>query len=144
MKIRIEYITEGENEIVLRCDEINDEILEVMALLNMQKRKIMGHKDGEVHLLESSQIYYFESVDNTVFAYTNDNIYKIMNNLSELETSFHNIDFFRCSKSMIINLNAISSLKSQIGNRIDTTLKNGEHIVISRHYSKLLREVLQA
>ena len=144
MKIRIEYITEGENEIVLRCDEINDELLEIIALLNMQKRKIMGHKDGEIHLLESSQIYYFESVDNTVFAYTKDNIYKITNNLSALETTFNNIDFFRCSKSVVINLNAILSLKSELGNRIDATLKNGEHIVISRHYAKLLREVLQS
>jgi len=144
MKIRIEYIADGENEIVLRCDEINDEILEVMALLNMSKRKISGHKDGELHLLEPSRIYYCESVDNTTFAYTKDNVYKIMNNLSELETSFRDFGFFRCSKSMVINLNAIASLKSEIGNRIDTTLKNDEHIVISRHYAKLLRDVLQA
>lgn len=144
MKIKIEHIEEGENEIILRCYEINDEVLEVMSILNMRKRKILGHKDGEVHLLEPSQIYYCESVDNTVFAYTKDNVYQIMNNLSELDTTFHDFGFFRCSKSMVINLNAISSLKSEIGNRIDTTLKNGEHIVISRRYSKLLREVLQS
>lgn len=143
MKIRIEYIKEGENEIVLRCDEINDEVLEVMSLLNMRKRKISGQKDGEVHLLEPSVIYYFESVDNTVYAYTRDSVFKITYTLSDLETSFQDFGYFRCSKSMVINLNAITSLKSEMGNRIDATLKNGEHIVISRHYAKQLREVLQ-
>lgn len=143
MKIRIEYIKEGENEIVLRCDEINDEIVEVMSLLNMRKRKIPGEKDEVIYLLELSHIYYFESVDHVVFAYTEEDVYKITCTLSELETSFYDFGFFRCNKSMIINLNKITSLKSEMGNRIDATMKNGEHIVISRHYAKQLREVLQ-
>jgi DNA-binding LytR/AlgR family response regulator len=144
MKIKIEYIKEGENEIIIRCDEINNEVLEIMALLNMQNRKISGHKDGNVYLLEPSQIYYCESVDNVVYAYTNDNVYKVSNTLSELEMFFKDLSFFRCSKAMIINLNTVSSFKSEMGNRIDTTLKNGEHIIISRHYAKLLREELQS
>jgi len=143
MKVRIEHIEEGENEVVIRCDKINDEILEIMSSLHMDKRKISGRKDGVIHLLAPSQIYYCESVDNTVFAYTNDDIFKISENLNELEMAFRDCGFFRCSKSMVINLNAITSLKSEMGNRIDTTLKNGEHIVISRHYAKSLREVLQ-
>lgn len=144
MKIKIEYIKEGENEIIIRCDEINNEVLEIMTLLNMQNRKISGHKDGNVYLLEPSQVYYCESVDNIVYAYTKDNVYKISNTLSELEMIFKDLSFFRCSKAMIINLNTVASFKSEMGNRIDTTLKNGEHIIISRHYAKLLREELQS
>ncbi|MPW25501.1 LytTR family transcriptional regulator [Alkalibaculum sp. M08DMB] len=143
MKIRIEYIKDGEDEIVFRCHEISDEILEVMSLLNLRKRKISGQKDGKIHLIEPSRIYYFESVDNVVFAYTEDSVYKVSNTLSELETLFYDFGFFRCSKSMVINLNEITSLKSEMGNRIDTTMKNGEHIIISRHYAKQFREVLQ-
>lgn len=142
MKVRIEYITEGDNEIVLRCEEINDEVLEVMSLLNMRRRKISGQREGEVHLLEPTAIYYFESVDNSVYAYTEDSVYRISFTLSDLENTYNDFGYFRCSKSMVINLNAISSLKSELGNRIDATLKNGEHIVISRHYARQLREVL--
>ncbi|MBC7959782.1 MAG: LytTR family transcriptional regulator DNA-binding domain-containing protein, partial [Vallitaleaceae bacterium] len=142
-KIRVEYISEGENEILIRCDKLNDEIVEIMDLLNLQRKKLSGYKDGERHLLEPSQIYYCESVDSIIFAYTKKDVYKIQSNLNELENQFKDIGFFRCSKSLIINLNAITSLKSMMANRIDATLKNGEHIIISRHYAKMLREVLQ-
>lgn len=143
MKVRIEYISEGENEILIRCDKINDEILEIMDFINSKRKKISGYKDGETHLLEPSQIYYCESVDSSTFAYTKTEVYKIQINLNELETKFSDFGFLRCNKSLVINLNAILSLKSVMSNRIDTTLKNGEHIIISRHYAKLLRERLQ-
>jgi DNA-binding LytR/AlgR family response regulator len=143
MKVRIEYISEGENEILIRCDKINDEILEIIDLMNLQKKKISGHKDGETYLMEPSQIYYCESVDSSIFAYTESDVYKIQISLNELETMFRDFGFFRCSKSLVINLNVLQSLKSLMANRIDATLKNGEHIIISRHYAKLLREVLQ-
>ena len=143
MKVQIDYIEDGENEIIIKCTEMNKEILKIMSLLDMTNRKISGYKDGELHLLETSQIYYFESVDKSVFAYTQDDIFRITTNLSELETIFEDFGFFRCSKSMIVNLNAISSLKSEMGNRINACLKNGEHIVISRHYAKRLRQIFQ-
>lgn len=143
MKVRIEYISEGENEILIRCDQINDEILEIMDLMNLQRKKISGHIDGETYLLEPSQIYYCESVDNSIFAYTKNEVYKIHINLNELETKFSDFGFFRCSKSLVINLKALLSLKSIMSNRIEATLKNGEHIIISRHYAKQLREILQ-
>ena len=143
MKIRIEYISEGENEILIRCDKINDEISKIIDLMNLQKKKISGHKDGEMYLMGPSQIYYCESVDSSIFAYTESDVYKIQISLNELETVFRDFGFFRCSKSLVINLNVIQSLKSLMANRIDATLKNGEHIIISRHYAKLLREVLQ-
>lgn len=144
MKVRIDYIDNGETEIIIKCTELDQEILKVISLINMRNQKVSGYKDGEIHLLEPSQIYYFESVDKSVFAYTQDEVFKITLNLSELEMSFEGIGFFRCSKSMVINLNVISSLKSEMGNRINATLKNGEHIVISRRYAKQMREVFQS
>lgn len=143
MKITIEQNLDTENEIVLRCREIDQEMLEVLSLLNMRNKKILGQKDMENHLIEPWQVLYGESVDAMVFLYTEKDVFKTTHNLAELENAFGDVGFFRCSKSMIINLNAISSFKSQMGNRIDATLKNGEHIIISRHYAKLLREKLE-
>ncbi len=143
MQIKIEYITEGENEILIKCDKINDEIISIMDFVNQQQKQITGQKDGETHLLKPSQIFYCESVDHSIFAYTKSDVYKIQMNLNDLESKFGDFGFFRCSKSLVINLNALSSLKSIMSNRIDATLKKGEHIIISRHYAKLLREILQ-
>lgn len=51
--------------------------------------------------------------------------------------------FFRCSKSMVINIYRINKLKSMSGNRIDVTMDNGEHVIISRRYAKELRSTLK-
>ncbi|MBR6396195.1 MAG: LytTR family transcriptional regulator DNA-binding domain-containing protein, partial [Lachnospiraceae bacterium] len=51
--------------------------------------------------------------------------------------------FFRCSKSMIINVGRVASLKSLPSNRIDATLENGEHIIISRRYAAEFRRFLK-
>lgn len=143
MKVRIEHISEGEEEVLIRCYEINEEVDRMVALMCSHQKKIMGQQGGTKHLLEPPQIYYCESVDNAVFAYTQNAVFKLQSTLNELENEFEDVGFFRCSKSMIININAITSLQSIMGNRIDATLKNKEHIIISRHYAKLLKEVLR-
>lgn len=143
MKVRIEHILDGEEEVLIRCYENNEEVENILTVLNSQKKKIVGHIGGTKHLLEPAQLYYCESVDNCVFAYTVNAVFKLQSTLNELENEFEDVGFFRCSKSMIININAITSLQSIMGNRIDATLKNKEHIIISRHYAKLLKEVLR-
>ena len=51
-------------------------------------------------------------------------------------------DFLRISKSSIVNIKMIKSLKSEINRKIRVTLKNGEQIVVSRMYSDELRRKL--
>ena len=51
--------------------------------------------------------------------------------------------FFRCSKSMIINIDKVERLKSLSSNRIDATMEGGEHILISRTYASEFRRILK-
>ena len=55
----------------------------------------------------------------------------------------HRLRYFRCSKSMIINVNKVEMLKSMPSNRIDATLVSGEHIIISRTYASDFRKLLK-
>ena len=63
--------------------------------------------------------------------------------LNELEGMLGQDGFFRCSKAFIVNLDKIVSLRSEMGNRIDAKLENGEHLIISRRYAKELRAILK-
>ncbi len=143
MKIKIDYMKDGENEIIIRCKEIDDEVLSIMSLLHMRNRKITGYCDDTLHMLLPDQLYYIESVDDVVYAYSDNKVYKLSMTLSDLDLNYRDFGYFRCSKSMIINLNMIATLKSDIGNRIIATLKNEEQIIISRHYAKALRDFLK-
>lgn len=142
MDVRIEEISEGKEEIVIRCKKKTNYIDGLINYIYGYHRKISVIDDGKTVLLDPKEIYYFESVDNIVFVYLKDQIYQSKDTLNELAEKLSHCGFFRCSKSMVININTILSLKSQAGNRIDATLKNGEHIVISRRYAKEFRRIL--
>ena len=143
MNIRTEKIESGEEEIIIRYREMTAELSHAIDYLNRADRSIAGRKGKELFLLEYGDILYFECVDNVVFAYTDSEAYQIQFSLTELEDKTKSMSFFRCNKSFIVDIKKITVLRSNLGNRIDATLKNGEHIVVSRHYAKRLREILK-
>jgi DNA-binding LytR/AlgR family response regulator len=79
-------------------------------------------------------------VDKHNFIYTENDIFETSLKLHEIEEVFSNTEFFRNSKSQIVNIAKIQSLCPDFGGRIDLTLKNGEKLIVSRQYSKLFKE----
>lgn len=143
MKVRVQYISEGEDEVVIKCRSITDEINNILQLFKEDK-KIVAELKGKIYFIDPREICYCESVDNTVFVYTETEIYKTTLKLRDIEEDYSKLSLFRCSKSMIININQIISLKSEMGNKIDAELVNGEHVIISRRYAKELRIILKS
>ena len=84
-----------------------------------------------------------ETVDGNTFAYTETDVRKLDYTLAQLEQLLSDINFFRCSKSMIINIDKVDSLRSLPSNRIDVRMINGEHIIISRTYASDFRKILK-
>lgn len=143
MKYSIEQITQGENEVIVRFSEMDHETSRVIDFLKNNDKKISGYVDGKVMILDRSSILYIESVDGKTFAYTEDLVVRLDQSLNQLEIQLEEINFFRCSKSMILNIDKVSTLKSLASNRIDATMKNGEHIMISRTYASEFRKLLR-
>ena len=145
MKIRVEEKSEYGQvpEVIIRCNHKNNEVNEIVELLETKYKKMIGSLKQQEHVLKPSDILYCESVDGVTYAYTNKEVYKTWYTLNELEQTYAVMGYFRASKSVVINIHAIESLKSEIGNRIDACLENGEHIIISRRYAKALRTILK-
>jgi DNA-binding LytR/AlgR family response regulator len=143
MKYSIEQITQGENEVIVRFSEMDHETSRVIDFLKNNDKKLSGYVDGKVMILDRSSILYIESVDGKTFAYTEDLVVRLDQSLNQLEILLEEINFFRCSKSMILNIDKVSTLKSLASNRIDATMKNGEHIMISRTYASEFRKLLR-
>ena len=78
-----------------------------------------------------------------VFVYTEKAMYQITLGLSDLEGRWEEMGFFRCAKSVVINLNAVTSLRSCPGGRIEARMVTGEKVVVSRRYAPLLRARIQ-
>ena len=88
-------------------------------------------------------IFYIESVDDKVFAYTGEQVVRLDGTLNSFLMDINDESFFRCSKAMVINVNRVKALKSLASNRIDATLESGEHIIISRRYASDFRRLLK-
>lgn len=143
MKVNIMKITEGEEEIIIRCRELTPRLRKLIDYLNEEPKTVIGKAEEKQYRLRPEDIYYFESVDERLFAYTGSREYQVMLTLSEAEERFGGDGFFRCNKSFVANINKIDSVQSEMGNRIDATLDNGEHIIISRRYARAFREMLK-
>lgn len=143
MKLTLNQIDSGEEELILRYYEKTEKIQEIIQLASGEKNRILGYKNNLEYPIEIKNILYIESVDRGTFAYLEKDVYKISYSLHHVQMEFALKGLFRCSKSMIINLHQIKSLCSLGGNRIDATLENGEHVIISRKYAKALKEELR-
>jgi DNA-binding LytR/AlgR family response regulator len=143
MKFTIEQITAGEDEVILRYHEMTPPIERIYNFITGKSPKIIGVSDNTQSILNRNHILYIESVDGRTFAYTDDKVYRLEYTLSQMSEILNDINFFRCSKSMIINIDKVKILKSMASNRIDATMCNGEHIIISRTYASEFRKRLK-
>ncbi|MBO4618367.1 MAG: LytTR family transcriptional regulator DNA-binding domain-containing protein [Lachnospiraceae bacterium] len=143
MKIDIKKIDSGEDEIILRYKEVTPKIKRILDALNGESNRLVGRKDDKQVVVDTGEILYIESVDDKTFAYTESDVVRVDNTLQGITEALDDIKFFRCSKSMIINVDKVRVLKSLSSNRIDATLENGEHILISRTYASDFRKLLK-
>lgn len=143
MRLSMEKIAHGEDEVIIRYRRMNEQIEAIAAMVQGMEPRLLGSAEGTQFLLQPEEIFYLESVDGATFAYSKERVCRVSMNLGELAACFAGRGFFRCSKSMVLNIYKISRLKSEPGNRIRATMENGEQVMISRKYAKQLRQILK-
>lgn len=143
MRYTINQIDHGEDELILNYREINEEVEQILAFMGRDNRRLLGWKDKEQVVISPGELLYVESVEGKTFGYTEQEVYRMNYTLQQLEVLLQKEYFFRCSKSMIMNINKVASLRSLSSNRIDATMENGEHIMISRTYASDFRKRLR-
>lgn len=144
MKVFLEKIEVSEEEkIMIQCHQVTEGINEIVGFIKTRDIKVDGYKDSTRFNVFLHEIYYVESVDNKVFAYLKNDVYELKSKLYEFESSYESRKFFRCSKSVIVNLNKIESIKPALSGRFSARLYNREEVIISRQYVSELRVKLR-
>lgn len=143
MKLTMNRIPHGEDEVIIRYREINEQIEAIINIIQGTGQKICASAEGNTFLLLPENILYLESVDGITYAYLENKVCKVQMSLFELALCYKSRGFFRCSKSMVLNIYKIAFLKSEPGSRIRATMENGEQVMISRRYAKELRQILK-
>lgn len=140
MKYTINHITEGEDEVILNYLERTEEVDRIIAFLKNDGKRIIGWQEKEQVAVKPADILYIESVDGRTYVYTAEKVCRVYYTLTEMESVLGDVNFFRCSKAMIMNIDYVVNLRSLSSNRIDATMQNGEHILISRTYATDFRK----
>lgn len=128
--------------VIIQCRQIDDEVKRLKTHIELFDKKLYAKKDNEYRFINSSDVLYFESVDNHTFLYTQDDVMEIKLKLYELEETLSDKDFIRISKSLIVNINKIKSLKPELNRTILATMCNGEYLYISRKYVRSVKDLL--
>ncbi len=145
MKITIETPLPGEeDEIIIKMANLSDEVLKTVRRLKdgVGKDTMAVYADENIVMIPLKDIFYFDAVDNRVFAYTKDKCYETKKKLFELEELLEGSSFIRISKNAIVNIKAIDHLSPEFNGRFVARLKNGEDIIISRGYVPDLKKKL--
>ncbi|WP_379133854.1 LytTR family DNA-binding domain-containing protein [Paenibacillus sp. sgz500958] len=143
MKITIENVPPGgEPEIIIRCNEPDDSIMQLIYSLKSASKKLIGLTDLQIHIINPRDVFYFEAVDNKVFIYCQEKVYESRLKLYEIEEEYGSWDFFRASKSTVLNIGKIKSVSPVLYGRLEALLLNGEKVFISRQYVPVLKTKL--
>lgn len=117
-------------------------IQEVVNIIENRTVQLKGDRKNKSYMIDSYDIYYIESVDNLTFLYTKENVYENNQKLYSLEDKLLKTSFLRINKSTIINMDYLKNVSPLENYRLEAELKNGDRLIISRHYMKRVKEYL--
>lgn len=131
----------NEDEIIVKCNSLDESVIRLLNALKHGKDKLSLYKDSTIVLVDYSEVLYFESVDDRVFAYTKNQVYESRQKLYQLEEELPS-NFLRASKAVIVNINSIENLAPDFSGRIEATLSNDCKVIFSRMYVPVLKQHL--
>ena len=143
MKITIEALADGaEEEIIIRTNTMDSDIINLIYAVKAGRNRITAFYENEIVQLDSKEVYFFESVDNKVYACCEKKVFEIKQKLYELEEIYKQTNFVRISKSMIVNISKVSKIVPMFNGRLEGVLCNGEKVIITRQYVANLKKKL--
>ena len=122
-----------ETEIMISCSQLTPEIEKIIGTLRILNQQLMVTKEDETYILDVSKIIYIEAVDRKTIVYTRDVWY---------ESKLKLYGFLRVSRSCLVQLHYIRSLKNDVERRLCLTLESGERIMVSRQYADEIKRRL--
>lgn len=131
-------------EIIIKCSKADASVMKLKKHIEAFEEKLdaIDNDNDKHYLISPLEVFYFESVDNRTFLYTETQVLEIRKRLYELEEILSDKDFVRTSKSQLVNINKIKLLKPELNRSITAEMINGEILYISRRYAKQIKTLL--
>ncbi len=89
-----------------------------------------------------AEILYFEADAEQVFAYTETEIFQVHQRLYQMETLGGSAGIIRVSKSHLVNVRKIQSVRTALNSRLYAKMANGEEVLVSRKYAPKFKDCI--
>ena len=143
MELRIRKIDGGTREYIeIGCHSENSTVRSIVRFVKGLEGSVSGSKDEKIYEIPIVDIFYIESVDNKTFIYSSKDSFETGLKLYEFEELLKEKSFLRISKSVIVNVMKVDSIKPAFNGRFLCKLSNGEDVIISRKYVSEFREFI--
>lgn len=125
--------TEVDIQYPTKCDQ---ETYDLLRYLKKDQHTVFGFRNERKYRISLYEIYYIEYVDEKTFLYLENDVFLSHNKLYEWEDLLKYTSFVRISKTTIVNVNFLKSVRPLLGGKMEVTLINDESLVVNRHYLK--------
>lgn len=144
MQTKVRKVARDQEErVIIECYQVDHNIKEIIRFIEARQNGIAVIDQEKKRWITLSDIYYVEAVEDRVFAYLKKEVYEIKLRLYEFEAMYGDGAFFRCSKSVIVNLMKIDSIAPALNGRFLALLTSNETVIISRKYVPELKRRLR-
>ena len=135
-----------DNEIIIKCDKITDEIIGLQRAINSYSAKSMEMElisDGKEYYISVEEIIFFQTEGEYIKAHTRKDMFNTKHKLYELEQLLPHY-FVRISKSAIVNAKEIYAITRNLTASSNIEFKDThKHIFVSRGYYKPLKSKIE-
>ena len=138
MRITEKLVNSPEEEgVTLEYIKLTKDFEEIKEYVQRKGDTLTGYRQTKEKVsFRIEDILYFETVDGLVFAYTVDSVYEIKGRLYQVEEKVNKRNICRASKTMLVNVEHIISVRTALNGRLYARMENGEEILITRRYAK--------
>ena len=131
-----------EPEVTIAYREMSQGVKRVADYVRYADQMILCKKENEERSIFVNEIFYIESVDKKVFVYCEKEVFRCNYKLYELEEMLAQAGFVRVSKSVILNVEKLTGIKTLVNSKLEAMLVNGERVCVTRKYLKDIRNEL--
>ena len=131
-------------EVIIEYPEISETVNRLEHAVKSVDNAVRCLDDnGNICFVRVSDIFYIESVEKQVFIYTKEKVYRAELQLYQFAEKLYSFGFEQISKSCILNINVLVSVKPIFNSKMEALLENGEKGLISRNFIPAIKKRLE-
>lgn len=143
MKVSLEQdLSREETEVLIKYPSMNRTVRKLEHYIRSMDRTVKCSLDDRELWINAGDIFYIESVDKRTFVYGEAEVYRCDMRLYQLLEELGDAGFVQVSKSCILNVSVLESIRPLRNSRMEATLSNGERVDVTRKYVSAIKEKL--